>query len=74
MIDPVILLAFVPGRAGAEPDAGGGHDVLFRAGLKAGPRAGIAASAGVALGCMVHVTVAGAGLGAMVAASRWRSR
>jgi threonine/homoserine/homoserine lactone efflux protein len=48
-----------------------GADMMFcfGSGLKAGPGAGFAASAGVALGCMVHVTAAGAGLGAMVAAS-----
>jgi threonine/homoserine/homoserine lactone efflux protein len=69
MIDPVILLAFVPAALALNLTPGADMMFCFGSGLKAGPRAGIAASAGVALGCMVHVTVAGAGLGAVVAAS-----
>lgn len=69
MIDPVILLAFVPAALALNLTPGADMMFCFGSGLKAGPSAGIAASAGVALGCMVHVTVAGAGLGAMVAAS-----
>jgi threonine/homoserine/homoserine lactone efflux protein len=69
MIDPVILLAFVPAALALNLTPGADMMFCFGSGLKAGPCAGIAASAGVALGCMVHVTVAGAGLGAVVAAS-----
>ena len=38
-------------------------------GLKGGPRAALAADAGIALGAMIHVLIAGLGLGAVVAAS-----
>ncbi len=37
-------------------------------GLKSGPRAGLAANAGIAAGGMVHTVIAGLGLGALVAA------
>jgi threonine/homoserine/homoserine lactone efflux protein len=69
MIDPLVLLAFIP--AALALNLTPGADMLFclGTGLKAGPRAGIAASAGVALGCMVHVTIAGLGLGAAIAAA-----
>lgn len=47
-----------------------GQDVMFAtaSGLSGGPRAGAAAGAGVALGCMVHVGLAAAGLAALIAA------
>ncbi len=40
-------------------------------GLRSGPRPAIAASAGISIGGMVHVTLAGLGLGAVVAALPW---
>ncbi|GGH35081.1 Threonine/homoserine/homoserine lactone efflux protein [Cribrihabitans marinus] len=71
MIDPVILLTFVP--AALALNLTPGADMLFclGQGLRAGPRAAVAASAGISLGSMVHVTLAGLGLGAAVAAMPW---
>ena len=71
MIDPVVLLAFVP--AALALNLTPGADMLFclGQGLRAGPRAAVAASAGISLGSMVHVTLAGLGLGAAVAAMPW---
>ncbi len=68
IVDPVMLLAFIP--AGLALNITPGPDMLFclAQGLKGGPRAGWAASTGVSLGGVVHVTLAGLGLGALVAA------
>lgn len=67
MIDPLALLAFLP--AGVALNLTPGPDMLFclAQGLRSGPLAAWAASAGVALGLMVHVTLAGLGLGALIA-------
>ncbi|MFY0596916.1 MAG: LysE family translocator [Cognatishimia sp.] len=40
-------------------------------GLRSGTRAAVAASAGISTGAMVHVAMAGAGLGALVATLPW---
>lgn len=78
MIDTLTLLTFIP--AALALNLTPGADMLFclGQGLRGGPRAALAADAGIALGCMVHVTVAGLGLGALVdqhpaafAAIRW---
>lgn len=67
-VEPWTLLAFVP--AGLALNLTPGADMMFclGQGLKAGPRAAMAANFGIALGGMVHVTLAGLGLGALVAA------
>jgi threonine/homoserine/homoserine lactone efflux protein len=69
MIDPLTLAAFIPAALALNLTPGADMMFCLGTGLKAGPRAGIAASAGVALGCMVHVTVAGLGLGAAIAST-----
>jgi threonine/homoserine/homoserine lactone efflux protein len=68
MVDPFVLLAFVP--AALALNITPGPDMLFclGQGLRSGPQPAVAASAGVSAGSMVHVTVAGLGLGAVVAA------
>ena len=68
MMDPVLLLAFLPVAVALILTPG--PDMLFclAQGMKGGPRAAAAASAGVSLGVMVHVSLAGLGLGALVAA------
>lgn len=71
ILDPMILLAFIPAALALNLTPGADMMFCLGTGLRAGPRAGIAASAGVAAGCMVHVTAAGAGLGAAVAAAPW---
>ena len=68
MVDPVLLLAFIP--AGLALNLTPGADMMFclGQGLRAGPRAALAASAGISLGALVHTALAGLGLGALVAA------
>ncbi len=68
MVDPLTLLAFA--GAALVLNLTPGADMLFclGQGLRSGPRAGWAASAGVSTGSMVHVTVAGLGLSAALAA------
>ena len=71
MVDLLTLAAFVP--AALALNLTPGADMLFclGQGLRSGPRAAVAASAGISLGGMVHVTVAGLGLGAVMAAAPW---
>lgn len=67
MIDAITFMTFVP--AALALNLTPGADMLFciGQGTRSGPRAAVLASAGVALGGMVHVTLAGLGLGALVA-------
>ncbi|WP_415401920.1 LysE family translocator [Tateyamaria sp. SN3-11] len=67
MVDPVMLLAFVP--AGLALNLTPGADMMFclGQGLRSGPRAAWAASGGIALGAFIHMALAGLGLGALVA-------
>lgn len=71
ILDPLTLLAFIP--AGLALNLTPGADMMFclGLGLRAGPRPALAASAGISAGGMVHVTLAGLGLGAMIAALPW---
>lgn len=68
MIDPLVLLAFIP--ASLALNLTPGADMLFciGQGLRGGARPAFAASAGISLGGMIHATLAGLGLGAAVAA------
>jgi len=68
MIDPLTLAAFVP--AALALNLTPGADMLFclGQGLRGGPRAALAADAGIALGCMVQVGLAGLGLAALTVA------
>ena len=70
-VDGAVLLAFVPAALALNLTPGADMMFCLGQGLKGGPRAGMAANAGIALGGMVHVTVAGLGLGAAVAAAPW---
>lgn len=67
MIEPLVLLAFLP--ASLALNFTPGADMLFclAQGTRGGPRPAIAASAGISAGSMVHVTLAGLGLGWLVA-------
>ncbi|MGC1494794.1 MAG: LysE family translocator [Sulfitobacter sp.] len=71
MVDLFTLAAFVP--AALTLNLTPGADMMFclGQGLRSGPRAAVAASAGIALGGMVQVALAGLGLGALVAALPW---
>ena len=66
MIDPFVLLAFLP--AGLALNLTPGADMMFclAQGAQGGSRPAWAASAGISTGSMVHVTVAGLGLGALI--------
>lgn len=71
MIDPVILLAFVPAALALNVTPGPDMMLCLAQGMRSGRTAAWSASAGVSAGSMVHVTVAGLGLGAVVAAFPW---
>lgn len=67
-VDPVTLLTFAP--AALALNLTPGADMMFSLGqgLRSGPKAALAAAAGITAGGMVQVALAGLGLGAMVAA------
>ena len=67
-VEPLVLLSFIP--AGLALNLTPGADMMFclGQGLRGGPRAGMAANLGIAAGGLVQVTLAGLGLGALVAA------
>jgi len=71
MIDPVTLLTFIPAALALNFTPGADMMFCLGQGLRSGRGAAVAASAGIAAGGMVHVTLAGLGLGAAVAALPW---
>ncbi len=71
MIDPWVLLAFVPAALALNLTPGADMMFCLGQGLRAGPREALAASAGISLGTLVHVALAALGLGALVAALPW---
>lgn len=71
IVEPMVLLGFVPAALALNLTPGADMMFCLGQGLRAGPRAALAADAGIALGGMVHVLLAGLGLGAAVAAAPW---
>ncbi len=71
MIDPIVLLAFIPAAVALNLTPGADMMFCLAQGLRGGARPAIAASAGISCGGMVHVTLAGIGLGALVAQFPW---
>ena len=71
MIDSVLFLAFLPAALALNLTPGADMMFCFAQGVRSGPRAAVAASAGISLGLMVHVFLAGIGLGALLAAFPW---
>lgn len=71
MVDPLILAAFVPAALALNLTPGADMMFCLGQGLRAGPRAAVAASAGIAMGSFVHVTLAALGLGAVIATLPW---
>ncbi len=67
MIDPIALLAFVPLALALNLTPGADMMFCLAQGLRGGPRPALAAAAGVAMGGIVNVTLAGLGLGALIA-------
>ena len=68
MVDPYVLLAFVPAALALNLTPGADMMFCLGQGLRSGRRSAVAASAGISAGGMVHVALAGLGLGAAVAA------
>lgn len=68
MIDPILLIAFLPAALALNLTPGADMLFCFGQGVRGGARPAVAASAGVSAGVMVHVVLAGLGLGALVAA------
>ncbi|WP_050929271.1 LysE family translocator [Aestuariivita boseongensis] len=71
MIDPVVLLAFIPAALALNLTPGADMMFCLGQGLRAGSKPAIAASAGISTGSMIHVALAGLGLSAVVAAVPW---
>ena len=71
MVDPITLLAFIPAALALNLTPGADMMFCLGQGLRSGPRAAVAASAGISAGGMIHVTVAGLGLSAAIAAAPW---
>ena len=71
MPDALTLLAFIPAALALNLTPGADMMFCLGQGLRGGARAALAADAGIALGCMVTVFLAGIGLGAAVAAVPW---
>ncbi|MEX3316712.1 LysE family translocator [Sulfitobacter sp. PS-8MA] len=71
MVDALTLLAFVPAALALNLTPGADMMFCLGQGLRSGPRAALAASAGISAGVLAHVALAGLGLGALVAALPW---
>lgn len=71
MVDPLTLAAFVPAALALNLTPGADMMFCLGQGLRSGPSAAVAASAGISLGGMAQVALAGLGLGALVAALPW---
>lgn len=70
-VEAVTLLTFIPAALALNLTPGADMMFCLGQGLRGGWRAAIAADLGIVLGGLVHVTVAGLGLGALVAHSPW---
>lgn len=68
IVDPWVLLAFLPAALALNLTPGADMMFCLGQGLRAGPRAAVAASGGISLGVFVHAGLAGAGLSALIAA------
>ena len=68
MIDPLILLAFLPASLALNLTPGADMTFCLAQGLRSGPRAAWAAGAGIALGALIHASLAGLGVAALIVA------
>jgi threonine/homoserine/homoserine lactone efflux protein len=71
MVDLLTLLAFVPAALALNLTPGADMMFCLGQGVRSGASSAVAASAGISAGSMVHVSLAGVGLGAAVAAVPW---
>ena len=67
IVDPFSLAAFIPAALALNLTPGADMMFCFAQGLRGGKCAAVAASAGISAGSMANVTLAGIGLGALVA-------
>ena len=70
-VDPIVLLAFLPAALALNLTPGADMMFCLAQGMRGGAWPAVAASAGVSVGSMITVTLAGLGLGAVVAAAPW---
>jgi len=70
-VDPMTLLSFVPAALALNLTPGADMMFCLGQGLRGGWRPAVAASAGISTGVLVHVALAGLGLGAVVAHAPW---
>jgi threonine/homoserine/homoserine lactone efflux protein len=68
IVDPLVLLAFLPAALALNLTPGADMMFCLGQGLRAGPRAAVAASGGISLGVFFHAGLAGLGLSALIAA------
>lgn len=66
-----VLIGFLPAALALNLTPGADMMFCLGQGLRIGPRAAAAASAGISMGLLVHVTIAGLGLGAVMARLPW---
>lgn len=65
-VEPLTLLSFIPAALALNLTPGADMMFCLGQGLRAGPKAAMAANLGIAAGGLVQVTLAGLGLGALV--------
>ena len=70
-VDMAVLLTFIPAALALNLTPGADMMFCLGQGMRGGWRAAIAADLGIVLGGLVHVTVAGLGLGALVGQYPW---
>ncbi len=70
-MDIYVLLAFIPAALALNLTPGADMMFCLGQGLRSGVKPAVAASAGISAGAFVHMTVAGLGLGALVATLPW---
>ncbi|MEX5727822.1 threonine/homoserine/homoserine lactone efflux protein [Rhodovulum iodosum] len=70
-VDLLTLAAFVPAALALNLTPGADMMFCLGQGLRGGPRAALAADAGIALGVLVHGALAGLGLAALIAGRPW---
>ncbi len=71
MIELQTLLVFVPAALALNLTPGADMMFCFGQGLRSGAWSSVSASAGVSVGSMIHVVLAGLGLGAAISALPW---
>lgn len=67
-VEPLTLLSFIPAALALNLTPGADMMFCLGQGLRSGPKSAMAANFGIAAGGLVQVTLAGLGLGALVAA------